>query len=248
MGIFSQNSFSIVLAFFWICLWISWYQSFGSKRSSSFWEASFVSLKNYLFVSSLLSAWSISEQGVPPLINHLYPATYMVMIDYSSKLFWRFFWIFFSSDKVLFTLFFIWRFWHFFLRRISSQPYNFVDIYPNPIKLGLEDTLLISSKMMSSDLWLDHVVGPMYLSCTATQGCLAVLFFCSGAKFANCISQPLQLPSSCWVSKIISDYITDSDLLWKFGSTLLFLNTLVILLQSLVAVSVSSSCNFFRWY
>ena len=101
------------------------------------------------------------------------------MIDYSSKLFWRFFWIFFSSDKVLFTLFFIWRLWCFFLKRISSQPYNFVDIYPNPIKLGLEDTLLISSKMMSSDLWLDHVVGPTHLSCIATQGQLAVLFFFS---------------------------------------------------------------------
>lgn len=72
--------------------------------------------------------------------------------------------------------FFIWRLWPFFFKTFSSSPSNFLDSSPNPITLGLEDTLSVSSRMMSSDLWLDQVVGPTYLFIRAAQGRLGFFF------------------------------------------------------------------------
>ena len=115
--------------------------------------------------------------GGPPPINHLSPTTSMMMIDYPSGLFWRFFWIFSSPVKVVSKLF-IWRFWVLFLKRIPSRPSRFVDLYPIPIKLGPENIQLISSKMINPDLWLDHCVGPTHRFCPKNKGRLALYLAC----------------------------------------------------------------------
>ena len=152
----------------------------------------------------------------------------MMMIDYSSKDFWRFFWIFSSSDQVLFTHFFLWHFWRFSLQKFSSQPSIFVDISPNPIKLGLENTVLISSRLRFSDLWLDHVVGPTTLVCSGYQGRLAYF----GAIFC-CVFSPLLL------FFLVQSYqfICSSVIVWCYTSWILW-----FFLHSLVTVPLSSSC------